>query len=560
MIPRSWRWGALLVLLATSLGFLATRLVFVPVPWPDGSAFYLPALDLVHWPSQWRMHAQAAFVPSYDQANFNLMPALPFLLGVAARSGLLNLFNPELLIRIMSLPALLAWAWLLWKWLAESLEPGQDATTPPSRNVLVAASVIAAAGLWDPVLRWGTLVVRTETWIGMCWIWILREMHRWETSGDNPTAWNRIAWRISGGLALAAYFHFEAAYFIPAAIVGLGFSQGWFKRLIGIGVRTTLLLSPWILYVALHAGLFAEQMQIQFFRLAHGNHWMQNAYMIFHSLFIDHGSPSGWPKFFNVGKGVFWLGLAGLASMSVIVAATPGGRTQPRRALLASTVAFACCFYLWATKAEVWFITLIHLVYWPWMGAALILIWQGLWQRQGAPLARRVVSGLAGAYAVISLAACVAQAYAIAPSYTWSVYQSWVDCIETSLGPLAAKPALKLWQPHVPDVLVELSARHPDWDLTRTLDFPSRRPLALEAGRHMDAILFTRLFNPSAHEPRADYAGPLREPDRIKMAEEVDLPFAPWAMNELPVEEPGRWEIKVCATGPFWGAVSVRKQ
>ena len=51
--------------------------------------------------------------------------------------------------------------------------------------------------------------------------------------------WNRSAWKISAGLAVSAYFHFEAVFFVPAVIVGLGFSGPWFKRLLGIGFHET---------------------------------------------------------------------------------------------------------------------------------------------------------------------------------------------------------------------------------------------------------------------------------------------------------------------------------
>lgn len=548
--PATWRVVALIAILLSGIAILSTRLVFGPVPWADGSAFYLPGLELIHWPPAWKMHAQAAFVPSYDQANFNLMPGLPVLLGVAARSGLLAVFEPQVLIRIVSLAGLLAWAWLLWNWLTELL-----GSRPLSKGKLAAASLVATAALWDPVLRWGTLVVRTETWIGLCWLWCLREMHRWEKFGDAPSAWNRIAWRISLGLALAAYFHFEAVYLVPAAIVGLGFSKGWFGRLLGIAGRTLILLSPWLLYVVLHPALFWEQMQVQFYRLSHGNHWMSNAYMIFHSLFIEHGSPAGAPKFFNVAKAIFWLGLLGLSAFTgfTLIARR---RELAWRALAASLVAFASCFYLWATKAEVWFITLCHLTYWSWVAIALALI-AGRAALTGQRWAPRLILGLAGFYAALSLLAAIGQARATSPGYSWPVYQAWVDCIEQAVAvPLDGKPGLKVWQPHVPDVLVELSRRRPDWYLTRALDFPAHMELALQAGKRMNSILFTRSFNPQGGGKT--YAGPLREFDRDVMSRGVDTPFGPWALEELLDKDSVHWHARVCETGPFWAVVLVR--
>jgi hypothetical protein len=545
-IPLPWRIGAALALGLAAIAFLATPLVFGPVPWADGSAFYLPALELVHWPPAWRMHAQAAFVPSYDQANFNLMPGLPLLLGLVARSGLLHLFEPQLLIRIVSVAGLLAWAGLLWKWLLETTD----------RRAWIAASLIALAALWDPVLRWGTLVVRTETWVGLCWLWILRELHRWERSGDSPQAWNRSAWRISAGLALAAYFHFEAAFIIPATIVGLGFSSGWLKRLCGIAGRTSLLLSPWILYVLLHFPLFVEQMQVQFFRLSHGNPRMGSAYAIFHSLFVELGSPAGSPKFFNVGKGIFWLGVFALLGLSAFRAWGSSWKLPRDRALIASAVAFASCFYLWASKDEAWFITLCHLMLWPWAGCALIASLQGGW---GAG-PRRGIAGLAGAYAAISVLASVGQARAISPGYSWAAYQAWIDCVEQAVttSELGQKPGLKLWQPHVPDLLVELSRRRPGWDLTRALDFPSRTDLAIEAGLRMDAIVFSRSFNPAPPLP-AGYAGGLRDRDRDILSRGEDVAFGPWALEALLGKDAARWEPRVCETGPFWAAVFLKR-
>src|SRR5206468_3974125 len=111
---------------------------------------------------------------------------------------------------------------------------------------------------------------------------------------------------------------------------------------------------------------------------------------------------------------------------------------------------------------------------------------------------------------------------------------------------------------HVPDVLVELQHRHPDWDLTRTLDFPARQALALEAASRMDALVFTRPFNSPPGQP--DYLGPLREPDRTKPLQGEDIPYGDWALSRLPAEHPGQWEApRVCETGPFWAVIFARK-
>ena len=103
----------------------------------------------------------------------------------------------------------------------------------------------------------------------------------------------------------------------------------------------------------------------------------------------------------------------------------------------------------------------------------------------------------------------------------------------------------------MPDILVELSRRHPDWDLTRALDFPGREPLAYQAGRQMDAIIFTRQFNPEGDPALVDYSGPLRTQDRHWMLQTEDLPFGDWALGALEREEPGQRQAQVCKIGPF---------
>src|SRR5687767_14008516 len=116
------------------------------------------------------MHSQAAFVPSYDQANFNLMPGLPLLLGSFEKLGFLKIFAPPLAIKVISALAWIAWAWLLWKWAFEALSQLQGKNRLNQKQIWINSSLFGLAPLWVPTIRWGTLVVRTETWVGLCWI------------------------------------------------------------------------------------------------------------------------------------------------------------------------------------------------------------------------------------------------------------------------------------------------------------------------------------------------------------------------------------------------------
>ena len=53
------------------------------------------------------MHAQAAFIPSYDTVNFNTLPALPALLGLSGHLISPRLVSATELIRFISLLPLL---------------------------------------------------------------------------------------------------------------------------------------------------------------------------------------------------------------------------------------------------------------------------------------------------------------------------------------------------------------------------------------------------------------------------------------------------------------------
>lgn len=545
------RWLGLGICLAALIWFLSSRLSFVPVPWPDGSAFYLPGVEF--WTSlfqgspKWRMHAQAAFVPSYDLQNFNTMPALPFLLGLAekirAQLGIIaNVLDAVTMTRLISMLALLSWAWILWRWLLERKIPQAF------------AGLIALAGLFDPVIRWGTLVVRTETWIGLAWILILREMVLTRKAS---------MWRIAIFLALAAYFHFEAAFLVPATAVGLwpwhwdanarvSRVRLWIFNLWGVSWRTLILLSPWLLYVLLHLPLFMDQMNIQFHRLARGNNYFSTLYSAFHSLFIAHGGPASWPKFFNVGKGLLWALIAALTIRTVQRML----RRQATPALIAAAVGFFSGMYLWFTKPEVWFTTLCHLFLWPWLAVLLI---DESHETAGALTSRlpKTLAWLAGSYAVISILATAVQQQQIPKTYSMQTYQEWVDCIEHTAG--LGKPGIngpkKLWQPHVPDVLIELSRRHPELDLTRAIDFSTREPLAWELTKSADTILFTRIID--ARKP-IRYEGVERAEDRELMKDKVEVPYGHWALERFPVEQPGQWKMQICQVGPFWAGIASR--
>jgi hypothetical protein len=224
--------------------------------------------------------------------------------------------------------------------------------------------------------------------------------------------------------------------------------------------------------------------------------------------------------------------------------------------VLAAAIGFWASMYLWWTKPEVWFITLCHLFLWPWLA---LMVFQGL--RKDSPRwINRVWVGGAGAFALISFFATLGHQVKLPSYYTWPVYQEWVGCIEKTIQRSTDKVSPKVWQPHVPDILVELSSRQPQWDLTRALDFLPLREQAWGFTEKADAIVLTRSFTvqlgPQGELPR--YVGPERPSDIALFNDEVESPFGPWVIERLPPEQPGKWERHVCNIGPFFADVVVR--
>ena len=495
------------------------------------------------------MHAQAAFVPSYDSWNFNLMPALPTLLALVHALGITRLLGIQAALRLVSLLPLLGMALLLYRWIGRS-------KAPDARPLGVA---VAATLLWDPVLRWSTLVVRTETWMSFFALLIALELGK---TGRRP-------WRIAWPLALAALFHFEAILLVPPVTIALWpwearSSLGQKFRLWGIalwdvGIRTLALLSPWVLSVLTHWSLFWEQMAVQFQRLEHGNPFTREAYLFFHSLFLSHGSAKDPPKFFNLAKGIYWILTLLLLAVSAQIAVrknSPSAKTAPAFRTLAFIASwFAAALYMWVDKQEVWFCALNHYAIWPWVG--VLVAFSG--ELALASRTRRTLIGLTAAYGVLSVLATFTQAVTTPPEYSWPTYTRWVDCIERGILGSRGGEAAVVWQPHVPDVLVELAVRHPRMDLTRALDFPARRDLAWQLTRRLDVLLHTTHFNLPKGTASPHYEGPMRDEDRRLLSREVEMPFGPDVLNRLPAEQPGAFTSQICQEGVFWAHLAIRR-
>src|SRR4051794_11621867 len=146
-------WIFLLVLIGplTALWVWRSSLSFVPVPWPDDSAFYFVAKELFQWPPRWVMLPQAPFEPSYRIFNFNTMPLYPILIGLGRFIGI----DGSFLLKFWPLSALAFSGSLL---VGVLFRKGLS---------LIPCLLIAFVYALDPTLRWASVIVRPESLIGL---------------------------------------------------------------------------------------------------------------------------------------------------------------------------------------------------------------------------------------------------------------------------------------------------------------------------------------------------------------------------------------------------------
>ncbi len=500
--------------------FWASSLSFFPTPWPDDSAFFLTGIDWLKWPFHYRMHAQAAFVPSYDVVNFNSMPGLPLLMGIGNFLGIHSSHG----IRVYGVLIFVFWALLLMKWMEKKNFKPQWIW------------LITLAAFFSPVIRWGAMVVRPEIWIGFFWLLILMEFDGF---------WGRLnLWRLSTFLALGAYVHFEAYFLIlPTGIALLSRSlKESLKMISGVFWRTLVLLSPWIVYLFSNFHLFQSQMLTQFSRLQIHNSYVEDAYGVFHSLFLSLGNPVPYPKFFNLGKVLTWAGIVLAIGLGIYRSVKDPDKNK---LVLASLLAFGLTFHLWITKPETWFISLIHLSFWP----LLILVISSF--RNPPP---KWVGNLGcfflGVLVFLEVSVAMMQWKNSRQVYNWEKYRNWVSCIENTIG-----DRQKIWQPHWPDILVELASHKPDKDYTRSVDFQGIRPLLEKYSREVEVVIHSYAFAPEQPEAQRDYQGPLKKEDAYYLTEYPWMPYKEY--SALVLGRPD--QIQICHQGPFWAALSILK-
>lgn len=553
--------------------FLFSSLGFVPVPWPDAACHYLPWLDLFQWSPRWKAHMVAAFIPSADEANLGLMPGLTVVLGGFSSLGLMSLMGPTLALKFISIGALAGWTWIFWTWLRGD------------RNGLwpwLGPVVLGGAALWAPTMRWTSLSVRPEAWLGLVWLLLLRNFWKLKYNSDKLTS--RHLWSIAGLLSAGAYFHFSAVFLVPGVCCAMLPMEAdwpeslrkWIKNLIGVGCRTLIFLAPWLVYCVQHYSIAQEQLGLQFSRLSFSNPWFKSG--VFMALFNEMGSPAGLPPFFDAAKWLFWLMILIMmvAILGELVSMTKRGETsssgaKAKRKLeshpifpleLASSLTFWASVYLWYDKPEVWYVGLCHFYFWSWVG----VMWLGNQERimyfvNPQNLLQKFLGptlvALAAIFGLISISATIAQFQAVNPSYAWSVYNEWVNCIDGAIQYDIHHKHPKIWQTYLPDVLVDLSFRHPDYDLTRTLDSPELADRAWRFAHTADAIILSTYFNEPINLASPNmftrYIGPRRQ------GEEAIYQSVPFGDAVLHGMFPPQWNTTICHFGGFWASVLTRR-
>jgi len=455
-------------------------LAFVPVPWPDDSAFYFVGREFFKWPPRWVMLPQAPFEPSYKIFNFNTMPLYPILVGAGRLLGIDGSFAIKL--------------WPLGAWaLSGSLL--SIVLFRAGMPVLLSALLGMAIGM-DPILRWASVLVRPESLIGLFGVALILGMSlgfpkHFKTKG----LWDPIA----ALLALGAYAHFNSIHLLFPVVIFYFFEP---QKLFAIAWRTALYLSPWLFLVVWHWKLFIHQMTTQWTRLAVPNHWLKSVDSAVNALLQNLGSPEGWPDV------LYWtgVGLWLLIIAAVVYATYDFGfavlkpQIQKSRRLAPSAGWVLGAIWLWHTKPEVWFVYYIHISVWCFVGL-LLFEFRDAWTKQATASSRTVaysVTALVVAMTGLDAYVNVTQARHLgkAQSWNWNTYRDFIDCIDERLKieelrvkKITPDKSFSVWDPTFPDITIELSRRHPDWELTRTNDFSERAELALRHGREVDVVV-----------------------------------------------------------------------
>lgn len=480
-------------------------LSFVPVPWPDDSAFYFVAHDFFQWPPKWIMSTQAPFEPSYWIWNFNTMPLYPILIGLGRFIGIDGSWGLKF--------------WPLSAWAASAALLGW--TCYRNKLPLTIAVLISLWASLDPALRWASVLVRPESLIGLAGLAIVLGL----TFGWPEKLKPRGYWHpISFCLAVGAYSHFNAIHLIFPVLIGLANQP---REIVRIGMVTTLYLVPWLATVLVHMGLFIHQMTVQWKRLAVGNNWLEEFSRWGKSLYPDMGVTDSWPETLYAAGWILWVVIAAaLAILGVVLwklaielserikakgseartrdhaaQSISGRRTGPdQRIPLAPAVGWvAGSIWIFHSKPEQWFIYYLHISIVTFAAVAATKLWTEAvpWAKHFRAAFLFVSASLIGLFACTTLIQYGHMEKQT--TWSWKQYESLVDCIDEQLVALEKrspnKDKFRVFGPTYPDILIELSRRHPKWGFTRTNDFWEAADRGVQHGHDVDAVVVTELYS-----------------------------------------------------------------
>jgi hypothetical protein len=523
-------------------------LAFIPVPWPDDSAFYFVAKDFFKWPPRWVMTSQAPFEPTYRIFNFNTMPLYPLLIGLGRFVGIDGTF-------LLKFWPLSAWA------LSGSL---LLAAIYRRKLPFLICALIGFAFALDPELRWASVLVRPESLIGLSGMALVLGLTLGFPDRFKPKKlWDPVA----ALLAIAAYAHFNAIHLIFPVIIAFFPKQP--RRLVEIATKTILYLSPWILTVVLHWNLFIHQMTTQWDRLAIPNDWLSSPAKAISSLFQALGSPEPWPTVLNWTSIGLWIVLVYAVFFELLIPFIRYGiqwwlsseKTRSPRLeeinLKPAAAWIVGAVWIFDSKPEVWFIYYLHVALWCFIGLCALKLWQS---KDHYRLSFQIaLTGLVAFTSIIFGYVDLTQASRMqkTQSWNWNTYDDFVNCIDRRLARLeenlgSIKP-FRVWGPTFPDVTIELSRKHPLWEFTRTNDFMKRSALAVQHGLEAEAVVVTETLG---WEERTISA----EPSTVPQVQSLWMNWKPYYLNQLwttPGWKPNRY---VCQRGRWQAFIFMKDE
>jgi hypothetical protein len=247
-------------------------------------------------------------------------------------------------------------------------------------------------------------------------------------------------------------------------------------------------------------------MRLQWTRLAVPNHWLATTESAVHSLFQDLGSPVPWnTAIFEAAKVIWVLLILVVCAELLILPIVSRYMQSPERvqrtqlSLLPSIGWVIGGMWIWHSKPEVWFMYYVHIAAWCLIGLSALKLWQSRSQfRLPSWIAlTSSVTFITGIFGYVNLQQF--ERLQGTQSWNWPTYYSWVDCVDQRLTQLhknlGNKKPFQVWDPTFPDITIELSRRHPDWEFTRTNDFSERNHLAIQHGWETDAVVVTETLN-----------------------------------------------------------------